>query len=245
MREFKDDDDVFEWISESPINFIEFMWNIVPQPLKSQYATQMKLGQMLEHDEWQAFVSSVKEDWFEPFVKGEHITWQQWLILLCVEKAIRKKAPHKISVVSGHGVGKTATESWILLWYLYCHPLAQVPCTAPTSAQMFDILWKEVKIWLDKMPEEYSSQFEWTSDHVRIKESPETWFARAKTASKENTEALAGVHGDFVCMLVDEGSGVEEAVYNTAAGALTMCLIILNCMIWYMVRQAHQPIPKM
>lgn len=226
------DEDVYAQMIDSPIFFINMMWHLVPQPLKPEYATQMKIGRTLSGEDWKSFSRSITKDWFEPFVKGTHISWQQWIILLSVEKALRKEAEHKLSVVSGHGIGKTATESWILLWYLFCHPQAQVPCTAPTSAQMFDVLWKEVKVWLDRMPKEAAAQFDWTGDHVRMRESPETWFARAKTASKENTEALAGVHGDWVCMLVDEGSGVEEAVYNTAAGALTnenvLVIIISN-----------------
>lgn len=215
------DEDVFAQMIESPVFFIEMQWGLVPQPLRADKRTMMKIGLGLRDKEWKVFAGSITEEWFEPFIKGEHISWQQWIILLCVEKALRKEAPHKISVVSGHGVGKTATEAWLLIWYLFCHPQAQVPCTAPTASQLFDVLWKEVKVWLDRMPPEVSAQYEWTADHVRMKESPETWFARAKTASKENTEALAGVHGEWVLMLVDEGSGVEEAVYNTAAGALT------------------------
>lgn len=208
-------------MQKSPIAFVYKAWGLVPQPIKPEYQTRMKIGLLLTGQAWQNFIETVSENWFETFTNGKHITWQQWIILLCVEKAIRREAPHKISVVSGHGVGKTACESWLLLWYLFCLPYAQVPCTAPTASQLFDILWKEVKVWLDRMPKEMAAHYEWTSDHVRMKESPETWFARAKTASKENTEALAGVHGEFVCVLVDEGSGVEEAVYNTAAGALT------------------------
>ncbi len=47
------------------------------------------------------------------------------------------------------------------------------------------------------------------------------WFARAKTSSKENTEALAGVHADWVFLNVDEASGVEEPIFETMEGALT------------------------
>lgn len=208
-------------MQSSPLYFILQAWGMTPQPLKPERRTEMKLGLMLHGDEWQNFVTSVKSSWFEPFVKGSHITWQQWLELLCIEKAMQGKAPRRLSVVSGHGTGKSGMMSWLMIWFLYCYPYAQVPCTAPTAPLLQDVLWKEVKKWLDKMPKEMSERFEWASDHIRMKESPETWFARAKTASKENTEALAGVHGDHVLMLVDEASGVDEAVFNTAEGALT------------------------
>lgn len=154
------------------------------------------------------------------FIKGKHLTWQQHDILLAVEEAL-KGGKKRISVRSGHGIGKSATLAMLILWYLFCYKDAQVPCTAPTSDQIHDILWKEVAKWLNLMPQPVREKYEWTNGYIRITESPETWFARAKTARKENPEALAGVHGDFVMYIVDEASGVPEEIFNTAEGALT------------------------
>ena len=154
------------------------------------------------------------------FIKGRNITWQQHDILLAVEEAL-KTDKKRISIRSGHGIGKSTTFSWLILWYLFCFKDAQIPCTAPTSDQMHDVLWKEVSKWLQLMPEQIRAKYEWSNNYVRITESPETWFARAKTARKEAPEALAGVHGDFVLFLIDEASGVPEEIFNTAEGALT------------------------
>lgn len=154
------------------------------------------------------------------FIKGKHLTWQQHDILLAVEEAL-KGGKKRISVRSGHGIGKSTTLAMLILWYLFCYKDAQVPCTAPTSDQIHDILWKEVAKWLNLMPQPVREKYEWTNGYIRITESPETWFARAKTARKENPEALAGVHGDFVMYIVDEASGVPEEIFNTAEGALT------------------------
>jgi len=185
------DVELYRQFQKSPIFFIEKMWNLFPQ----------------------------KKD--EKFIKGKHFTWQQHEILLAIENAIQGKGKKRISVRSGHGIGKTAVLSWILIWFLFCFKNAQIPATAPTSDQIHDILWKEVKLWLDRMPKEISELYDHTSGYVRIKEAPDTWFARAKTARKENPEALAGVHGEFVLYLIDEASGVPEEIFNTAEGALT------------------------
>lgn len=58
---------------------------------------------------------------------------------------------------------------------------------------------------------------------MRISERPESWFARARPGDKDNAEALAGVHSEYghVLLIADEASGVDEAVFNTAKGALT------------------------
>jgi hypothetical protein len=116
-----------------------------------------------------------------------------------------------------HNTGKSCTSSWLILWFLFTHYESQVACTSPGQQQLYDVLWKEIK----RMPLGFGNNFIWESSHIRMKDAPEVWFARAKTASKENTEALAGVHADWVMIIVDEASGVEEPIFETMEGALT------------------------
>jgi hypothetical protein len=71
------------------------------------------------------------------------------------------------------------------------------------------------------MKPELSDLFDWTAGYIRVKENPETWFARARTARKEAPEAIAGVHGDYVMIAVDEASGVPEEIFKSAEGSLT------------------------
>jgi len=212
---------LFKAFQKSPLILIEKIWNLTPQAVKPEYQEKVSELILKTWDEWEEAKTQFTPDWFEPFQKGKNLTWQQWLILLSIEKALAGQAKRRISIESGHGTGKSATLSWLLLWFLFCFKDAQIPCTAPTSTQIHDILWKEVAIWLGKMPKEIKEKYEWTNNYVKVKESPETWFARAATGNKENPEALAGVHGDFVMYLVDEASGVPDAIFNTAEGALT------------------------
>ncbi len=203
--------ELIEGWQRSPIKFIEDMWGLKPQPLKKKYAGIVGVIPMKD----------IKPEFFEPFEKGKHLTWQQWLILVAVERALVGAASNRISIASGHGIGKSATLSWVLLWYLFSHLEAQIPCTAPTGDQLFDVLWKEAAKWLAKMPDEFQDVYEWQTSYIRMKEAPATWFARARTARKEAPEALAGIHGDHVAMIVDEASGVPNEVFNVAEGALT------------------------
>ena len=182
---------LFREFQKSPTFFVNKMWGLSPQQKGA------------------------------PFQKGRHVTWQQAEVLQAVELALQGQKPNRISVASGHGTGKSAVISWLLLWYLFCFKDAQVACTAPSAEQMNDVLWKEVMKWIQRMPTKVQEKYEWTGSHIRISESPETWFARAKTARKEAPEALAGVHGEHVMLLVDEASGVPEEIFNTAEGSLT------------------------
>ena len=198
------------------------MWNLIPQPIKTEYLEEV--NELIRTSDF----DKIRPLHFQDFSKGKHITWQQWLMLLAIERDLKNgKRNIKLSVSSGHGVGKSVTLAWLILWFLFCYMDAQVPTTAPTAEQMHDILWKELANWWKKMPEQIMNLYDYSSSYMRIKERPETWFARAKTARKENPEALAGVHSDHVMVIADEASGVPDEIFNTAEGAMTGPFVIV------------------
>jgi hypothetical protein len=133
----------------------------------------------------------------------------------------------KLTIRSGHGVGKSTLLSWIIIWWLSTRYPARVGCTAPTSHQLFDILWSEVVTWLKKAPQNIQSQFRVKSDRIELVErgvdlgGKSSSFAVARTSRKEQPEALAGLHSENMLFIIDESSGVDEAVFETARGALS------------------------
>lgn len=134
------------------------------------------------------------------------------------EKGCEDLVTHdKISVRSGHGVGKSTWLAWLIFWFLTTHPRAKVPVTAPTAHQLEDVLWAELRKWLDRMPKALKSQFTLKQDRLEVGNS----FAVARTARKENPEALQGFHADNLMFVIDEASGVEEIIFETAEGALS------------------------
>lgn len=199
----------------SPIFFIETMWGLVPQPVKAEYVGTVE--GLVESGRQ----SELKPVYFENFIRGKHITWQQWKFLISVERAIQKKDKQKISIVSGHGTGKSSSLSWVIIWYLFCFEDSQIGATAPTSEQIHDVLWKELALWLGKLPSDIKDVFEWSAGYVRVKERPETWWARARTARKEAPEAIAGLHGEHVLVVADEAAGIPDEIYRAAEGSLT------------------------
>ena len=212
---------IYADMEKSILFSVRHIWGLVPQPVKEEYKARWELGLLLTFGDWDKFCTQVTKDWFELYQDGLHITWQQSLVFYGIDKALKHEAPARVSIVSGHGTGKSMMLSIIVLWFLFIHPDAQVACTSPGQQQLYDVLWKELKKWIEKMPPMMANMFVWESSHIRMKEAPETWFARAKTASKENTEALAGVHADYVLIAADEASGVEEPIYETMEGSLT------------------------
>src|SRR5665213_962686 len=208
-------------MKESPLYYVQQVFGLVPQPLKESYRERYRFGLLQTGKQWDEFCASVRPYWFADYREGLHLTWQQTLAFYGVQKALRGEVPPRISIVSGHGIGKSALLAMLILWFLWVHHQSQVACTSPSKEQMYDVLWKELKKWIERMPLAMQKMYLWESSHIRMSDSPQTWFARAKTSSKENTEALAGVHADWVLIAVDEASGVEEPIFETMEGALT------------------------
>lgn len=127
----------------------------------------------------------------------------------------------RISVRSGHGVGKSTAASWAMLWYLLTRYPVKVVVTAPTSSQLFDALFAEIKRWVKEMPPALSELLEVKSDRIELKPSPTEAFISARTSRAEQPEALQGIHSDHVMLVADEASGVPEAVFEAAAGSMS------------------------
>lgn len=126
-------------------------------------------------------------------------------------------AGKSVAIRSGHGTGKSALLSWIILWFLVTRPYPVIPCTAPTQHQLSDILWAEVRRWLNHS--KIKDIVTWTATRIGLVGNEEVWFAVARScAAPEN---LAGFHSEHLLYIVDEASGIEDEIMSVVDGALT------------------------
>ena len=168
--------------------------------------------------DWKSVMGRLRKDpvFFVKKVLGGEPTAQQVLLL---EAAGRPGA--KVSVRSGHGTGKTTALAWLVLWFLCTRRNAKVPCTAPTQAQLRDVLWAEVGKWRERMPEWWRDQVKVSTNRVEVIGAERSQFAVARTAKPENPDALQGFHADELLFIIDEASGVHNKVFEVARGALS------------------------
>lgn len=127
----------------------------------------------------------------------------------------------RISVRSGHGVGKSTCAAWASLWYISTRFPVKVVMTAPTASQLYDALFAEVKRWVRLMPEFIRDLFEVKSERIELISAPNECFISARTSRPEQPEALQGVHSEYVMLIADEASGIPEAVFEAAAGSMS------------------------
>lgn len=125
---------------------------------------------------------------------------------------------NRVTVRSGQGVGKTAMEANILLWFLTMHPDARIVATAPTRQQLHDVLWAEVEKWRANSPL-LSTILKWTKTYVYVTGHEKRWFAVARTATKP--ENMQGFHEDYMLFIIDEASGVAEPIMEAILGTLS------------------------
>lgn len=123
----------------------------------------------------------------------------------------------KVAVKSGQGVGKTALEAGLIIWFIVCRPFSKVIATAPTMQQLYDVLWAEISKWLDSS--KVKNLLTWTKTKVYMNGDSERWFATAKTATKP--ENMQGFHEEHMLIVVDEASGVMDPIMEAILGTLT------------------------
>lgn len=167
------------------------------------------------------FVAFIKKYRSDPNLFVEqilHIKADPWQRELLTEVG---KGTRKISTRAGHGVGKSAAASWVIIWFFLTKHPCKIVLTAPTSSQLFDALFSEVKSWVKKLPEALQVLLEVTSDRVVLLSAPQDAFISCRTARAETPEAMAGVHSDNVLLVADEASGIPEKVFEAAAGSMS------------------------
>lgn len=123
----------------------------------------------------------------------------------------------RVSIRSGQGVGKTAFEAALIIWFLCCRPSPKIVCTAPTRQQLHDVLWAEVAKWLERSM--VKNLLKWTKTKVYMLGYEQRWFATARTATKP--ENMQGFHEDYMLFIVDEASGVKDDIMEAILGTLS------------------------
>jgi phage terminase large subunit len=127
----------------------------------------------------------------------------------------------RISVKSGHGVGKTTVIAWALVWFACTRFPQKSVCTAPTATQLFDALAAETKAWFKKLPPTLFELFEIQTEQIKLRAAPEESFIAFRTSKAETPEAMAGVHSENVLLIADEASGVPNAVFEASIGSMS------------------------
>lgn len=127
------------------------------------------------------------------------------------------------SVVSGHGVGKSALVGMLVCWAMSTYPDTRCTITANTEPQLRTKTWPEIAKWFGLLICKHWFRVHGMSIAHADRTRERSWRADAITWSESNLAAFAGMHNKSKRLLLvfDEASGISDGVWETAEGALT------------------------
>ena len=167
-------------------------------------------------------VEFVKDMWGAETLRDE----QQVSILRAVshvgaERGLDGLLRKRVAVKSGHGTGKTAAEAMLTIRHLLVYNRAKVGITSPSGGQMEGAIKPEIRHWISEMPKFWNSQLKVTDDKVYAVETPSERFATFRLARRDQPEALQGLHAPHVLWIIEEATGVDDALWPFIEGSCT------------------------
>lgn len=129
----------------------------------------------------------------------------------------------QIATASGHGIGKSALVSWIVLWACMTRIDTRGVVTANTEKQLTTKTWPELAKWHRICTLRDTFVFTATALYCADPAHEKTWRVDAIPWSLNNTEAFAGLHnkGRRVLVIFDEASAIADEIWEVTEGALT------------------------
>jgi len=132
--------------------------------------------------------------------------------------------PIQLATASGHGVGKSALVSMLIIWGFTTFPDCRGVVTANTETQLKTKTWAELGRW-------FNLCF-FARDHFilnatsLVSKDPtreRTWRIDMIAWSETNPEAFAGMHnkGKRLLIIFDEASAIADIIWETIEGATT------------------------
>lgn len=168
-----------------------------------------------------------------PWGKGdlegqEPDTWQADILMEIGDRIEEDPlATLQMARASGHGIGKTALVSWIILWLMTCRPHIAGVVTANTQSQLKSKTWRELAIWHNRAIN--SHWFKWTATRFHHVDHQETWGFDAIPWTEHNSEAFAGLHAKYVAVIFDEASAIADKIWEVTEGAMTTARAMWYC----------------
>lgn len=147
----------------------------------------------------------------------------------------------RVSVTSGHKIGKSHTAGMAAYWFYGSFPDARVVMSSTTARQVDEILWREIRkmkaragVCLDckrraaKLSSIERSRLPVPCPHSALIDGKIGEVARSGLKAPDlrqivgftarDPEAVAGVSGENILYIVDEASGVDDVIFEAIEG---------------------------
>jgi len=148
--------------------------------------------------------------------------WQAG-VLRHVGECMREGKIARVAVRSGHGVGKSALVSWLVLWSIATLERTRGVVTAMTETQLRTKTWAELARWHGMFIARQWFPLSATAITTADAECVREWRIDAVPWSEKQPASFAGLHnkGRRVVLFMDEASEIHDEIWRVSEGALT------------------------
>lgn len=132
-------------------------------------------------------------------------------------------APLRLAVASGHGIGKSTVSAWLTCWIMATRPGCKGKVTAITFPQLETATWPAITRWARACSLFPESEWLISGSRFARRSKADDWYCSPQTCAEGNEQAFAGQHASTSTSfyIMDEASGIPDAVFGVAAGGMT------------------------
>lgn len=212
------------------------------RPARAKVRTRPTCAGLLREDLVSMLADALGVQWPDPRYWERPVAFAEEILGMRVWDAqariLEAYVAHKrVTVRSGHKIGKSCTAAIIALHFYCSKPDARVVFTSTTSRQVDAILWRELGKIRSKAgcclscreacaranrseprPCPHSSLIGGTMNSLARSGFRAPDFREVSGFTARDTEAVAGISGANLLYLPDEASGIEDAIFEAIEG---------------------------
>lgn len=130
----------------------------------------------------------------------------------------------RLCVRGPHGLGKTTTNAWAILWFALTRDAAgddwKIPTTASAWRQLTKYLWPEIHKWAkllrwDLIGRDPFTKFELLTLNLKLK------YGEAFAVASNDPATIEGAHADQVLYIFDEAKTITAKTFDASEGAFS------------------------
>lgn len=135
-------------------------------------------------------------------------------ILLAIQNAVNSESDKRVAVSSGHKISKSHTAAIAGLWFYSSFQDAKTVLTSTTYHQVQTILWDEFRKVRFRSKVVIPGDMHQLAASGFVSED----FRTARGFTAREPEAVAGISGKNLLFILDEASGIPDAIHEAVGG---------------------------
>jgi hypothetical protein len=130
---------------------------------------------------------------------------------------------HRVAARGPHGLGKTAMNAWVILWFALTRDGLdwKVITTASVWRQLTVYLWPEVHKWARRLRPSVIGRSPLRDDVELLDLAIKLRTGQATAVASNDPEKIEGAHADHILYVFDEAKIIPAASFDAAEGALS------------------------